>query len=234
MVEELDILGMSEAELNARLQSLTGGGHKIILRSTHARHNLVVDVSGELEIVIEGSAGFYCCRFMNGPMVAVTGSVGWYAADNMLGGKLIVHGNAGSSLAPSMIGGTVLVYGTAGSRTGYGLKGGTVVVCGDVGTLTGQHMLGGRIVLLGKAGEGTGESMVGGAITYRPGAIAGVGSNARARPLESAESESLAALFAEHHLQAEPAEFECLVPKPGKHRFQLFEPAHAPEKTSVA
>jgi len=234
MVEELDILGMSEAELNARLQSLTGGGHKIVLRNTLARHNLVVDVSGELDIVIEGSAGFYCCRFMNGPTVAVTGSVGWYAADNMLGGKLIVHGNAGSSLAPSMIGGTVLVYGSAGSRTGYGLKGGTVVVCGDVGTFTGQHMLGGHIVLLGKAGEGTGESMVGGAITYRPGAIAGVGSNARARPLESGESESLAALFAEHHIQAEPAEFECLVPKPGKHRFQLLEPAHAPEKTSVA
>jgi len=234
MVEELDVLGMSDVELNTRLQRLAGSGHKIVLRNTHARHNLVVDVSGDLEVVIEGSAGFYCCRFLNGPVVTVTGSVGWYAADNMLGGKLIVRGNAGSSLAPSMIGGTVLVRGSAGSRAGYGLKGGTLIVCGDVGTLAGQHMLGGRIVLLGKAGEGTGESMVGGAITYRPGAIAGAGSHAHARPLEPAESESLAALFAEHHIQAEPGEFECLVPRPGKYRFQRVEPAGAPEKMLMA
>jgi len=234
MIEELDILGMSEAELNARLRSLAGGGHKVILRNTNARHNLAVDVSGELEVVIEGSAGFYCCRFLNGPMVTVAGSVGWYAADNMLGGKLIVHGSAGSSLAPSMIGGAVLVHGSAGSRAGYGLKGGTVVVCGDVGTLAGQHMLGGRIVLLGKAGEGAGESMVGGAIIYRPGAIADVGSHAHARPLEPAESESLATLFAEHHIRAEPGEFECLVPMPGKHKFRRVEPAEAPEKMLMA
>ena len=234
MVEELDVLGMSDVELNTRLQRLAGSGHKIVLRNTHARHNLVVDVSGDLEVVIEGSAGSYCCRFLNGPVVTVTGSVGRYAADNMLGGKLIVRGNAGSSLAPSMIGGTVLVRGSAGSRAGYGLKGGTLIVCGDVGTLAGQHMLGGRIVLLGKAGEGTGESMVGGAITYRPGAIAGAGSHAHARPLEPAESESLAALFAEHHIQAEPGEFECLVPRPGKYRFQRVEPAGAPDKMLMA
>ena len=229
MIEELDILGISEAELNTRLKSLAGGGHKIVLRNTYARHNLIVDVSGDLEIVVEGSAGFYCCRFLNGPVVTVTGSVGWYAADNMLGGKLIVHGNAGSSLAPSMIGGTVLVRGSAGSRTGYGLKGGTVVVCVDVGTLTGQQMLGGRIVLLGQAGENTGESMHGCAIYLRRGALAGAGSHVRARALEPAESESLAALFAEHDLQAEPAEFECLVPKPDRRRFQPLEPAHAPD-----
>jgi|CXWL01.1.fsa_nt_gi glutamate synthase domain-containing protein 3 len=224
MVEELDLEQIGEKELNARLQALTNGGHKAILRNTHARHNIAVNVSGTLDITVQGSAGFYCCGFMNGPTVTVAGNVGWYAADNMLGGKLIVLNNAGSNLAPSMIGGTVVVHGSAGSRVGYGLKGGTVLVCGDVGMLTGQQMLGGRIVLLGKVGENTGESMYGGLICYRRGQLAGIGSNIRARPLEAAEAEELAVLLAENDLQADPAEFECLVPKSGKQKYQLFKP----------
>ncbi len=224
MVEELDIQGLSEAEVNNRLQALAGSGTRTLLTNTHARHNLVVNVSGELDVTIQGSAGFYCCGFMNGPRVTVTGNVGWYAADNMLGGYLVVRNNAGSNLAPSMIGGTVVVHGSAGSRVGYGLKGGSVLVRGDVGMLTGQQMLGGRIVLLGKVGPGTGESMYGGTIYYRRGALAGTGSNIRIRPLEPADCEALAALFAEHGLAADPAEFESLVPKPGKQKFHLFNP----------
>ncbi len=99
MVEELDLEGLSEAALHERLQALAGAGGQVVLRNTHARHNLVVNVSGELEVTIQGSAGFYCCGFMNGPRVTVTGDVGWYAADNMLGGSLTVANNAGSNLA---------------------------------------------------------------------------------------------------------------------------------------
>lgn len=224
MVEELDLEKIGERELNARLQALAGNGYRVILRNTHARHNIAVNVSGELEIEVQGSAGFYCCGFMNGPRVFVAGNAGWYAADNMLSGLLAVQNNAGSNLAPSMIGGTVLVRGSAGSRVGYGLKGGTVLVCGDVGMLAGQQMLGGRIVLLGNAGEGTGESMYGGVICYRRGVLAGTGSNVRSRPLEAADAEALAALFAEHGIQADLSEFECLVPKSGKQKFKLFKP----------
>ncbi|MEK7328630.1 MAG: glutamate synthase [Chloroflexota bacterium] len=224
MVEELDLEQIGEKELNTRLQELANGGHKVVLRNPRARHNIAVNISGSLEIEVQGSAGFYCCGFMNGPTVTVAGNVGWYAADNMLDGKLIVLKDAGSNLAPSMIGGTVIARGSAGSRAGYGLKGGTVVVCGDVGLLTGQQMLGGRIVLLGKAGEQTGESMAGGAIFYRRGALAGVGNNVRARSLEAAEVESLAVLFTENDLQADPDEFECLVPKSGKRKSQPFKP----------
>src|SRR3972149_10831159 len=128
MVEELDLEQIGERKLNARLQALTGNGNKVILRNTHARHNIAVNVSGELEIEVKGSAGFYCCGFMNGPTVTISGNVGWYAADNMLGGKLLVQNNAGSNLAPSMIGGLVVVRGAAGSGFGSGLEGGAVVV----------------------------------------------------------------------------------------------------------
>ncbi|MCC6187473.1 MAG: glutamate synthase [Anaerolineales bacterium] len=224
MVEELDLEGLSEAALNERLQALAGRGGQVVLHNTRARHNLVVNVSGELDVAIQGSAGFYCCGFMNGPRVTVTGNVGWYAADNMLGGSLTVGNNAGSNLAPSMIGGLVLVHGSAGSRVGYGLKGGTVVVIGNVGMLTGQQMLGGRIVLLGAAGPGTGESMYGGAIFYRHGALAASGTNNRARGLEPDETGWLAALLAEHNLPLNPDEFECLAPTPGKQKYHLFKP----------
>lgn len=226
MAEELefDLEKIGERELNRQLQSVVGSSTRAILRNTHARHNIAVNIQGALEIEVRGSAGFYCCGFMNGPTVLVTGNVGWYAADNMLGGKLIVQKNAGSNLAPSMIGGTVLVRGAAGSRVGYGLKGGTVVVCGDVGMLTGQQMLGGRIVLLGKVGERTGESMYGGVICYRRGALAGTGSNIRTRPPEQADIQALTTLFAENNIQADPNEFECLVPRGGKQKFHLFKP----------
>ncbi len=226
MVEELDLEQIGEKDLNALLQSLADrqAPVKAILHNTHARHNLAVNVSGALEIEVRGSAGFYCCGFMNGPAVTVTGNVGWYAADNMLGGRLMVLNNAGSNLAPSMIGGTVLVRGSAGSRVGYGLKGGTVLVCGEVGMLTGQQMLGGRIVLLGAVGANTGESMYGGAIYHRRGLLAGTGSNIRTRALEPSEAAALAVLFTENDLPADPAEFECLVPKSGKQKFRLFQP----------
>ena len=224
MVEELDLEQIGEKDLNARLQALAGRGGKVILRNTHARHNIAVNVSGELTVEVQGSAGFYCCGFMNGPTVTISGNVGWYAADNMLGGKLLVQNNAGSNLAPSMIGGLVVVRGSAGSRVGYGLKGGTVIVGGEVGMLTGQQMLGGRIVLLGKVGANTGESMYGGVICYRRGQLASAGSNIRVRPLEAAEAEDLAMLFAGNDIQSDPAEFECLVPKSGKQKFQLFKP----------
>ncbi|MBI4786478.1 MAG: glutamate synthase [Chloroflexi bacterium] len=230
MVEELDLEKIGERELNARLQALTGNSHKVILRNTHARHNIAVNVSGELEIEVRGSAGFYCCGFMNGPHTFVTGNVGWYAADNMLGGKLVVQNNAGSNLAPSMIGGTVVVRGSAGSRVGYGLKGGAVIVCGNVGMLTGQQMLGGRIVLLGNVGERTGESMYGGVIFYRRGAVTSIGSNIRVRPMEPADVEALTALFAENAIQADPGEFECLVPRPGKQTYHLFKPEFTPRE----
>lgn len=230
MVEELDLELVVEKDMNARLQALTGSGRRVILRNTHARHNIAVNISGTLEVEVRGSAGFYCCGFMNGPSVLVTGNLGWYAADNMLGGKLEVRNNAGSNLAPSMIGGTVLVRGSAGSRVGYGLKGGTVVVCGDVGMLTGQQMLGGRIVLLGRVGESTGESMYGGVICHRRGAVAGTGGNVRTRPLEPADTEALSALFAENGISADLSEFECLVPKLGKQKFHLFKPQLVPRE----
>ncbi|MDL1895856.1 glutamate synthase [Anaerolineae bacterium CFX7] len=224
MVQELDLEQLDERELNARLQDFVGSGEQIVLRNTHARHNIAVNVHGALDIVVQGSAGFYCCGFMNGPTVLVTGNVGWYAADNMLGGKLIVQNNAGSNLAPSMIGGTVLVRGAAGSRVGYGLKGGTVVVCGDVGMLTGQQMLGGRIVVLGKVGANTGESMYGGVICYRHGAAAGIGNNVRTRPPEPNDIEALEWLFAENNISADPSEFSFLVPRGGKQKFHIFKP----------
>ncbi len=224
MVQELDLEQIGERELNCHLQALVGSGEQVVLRNTHARHNIAVNIQGALEIVVQGSAGFYCCGFMNGPTVLVTGNVGWYAADNMLGGKLIVQNNAGSNLAPSMIGGTVLVRGSAGSRVGYGLKGGTVVVCGDVGMLTGQQMLGGRIVLLGQVGPNTGESMYGGVICYRRGAAAGTGSNVRTRPPDQGDLEALEWRFGENNIQADPREFECLVPRGGKQAFHIFKP----------
>ncbi len=224
MVQELDLEQLDERALNVRLQSFVDSGEQVALRNTHARHNIAVNVHGALDIVVQGSAGFYCCGFMNGPTVLVTGNVGWYAADNMLGGKLIVQKNAGSNLAPSMIGGTVIVRGAAGSRVGYGLKGGTVMVCGDVGMLTGQQMLGGRIVLLGKVGAHTGESMYGGVICYRRGAAAGVGSNVRTRPPEPSDIEALEWLFAENNVSADPNEFSFLVPRGGKQKFHIFKP----------
>lgn len=226
LTEEFDLEKIGERELNARLQALTGQGARAILRNTHARHNIAVNVKGELDIQVHGSAGFYCCGFMNGPAVTVHGNAGWYAADNMLGGSLAVMKNAGSNFAPSMIGGTALVRGSAGSRIGYGLKGGTVVICGDVGMLTGQQMTGGRIVLLGKVGQNTGESMYGGAIFYRKGLLAGMGSNIHSRPLEAEERSGLAELFTQYEIQFDPADFECLIPKSGKQKFVIFKPQH--------
>jgi hypothetical protein len=75
--------------------------------------------------------------------------------------------------------------------------------------------------------------MYGGTIYYRRGALAGAGTNNRARSLDPAECEALGALFAEHEVRLDPAEFECLAPTSGKQKFRLFRPALTAREKAV-
>ena len=54
----------------------------------------------------------------------------------------------------------------------------------------------------------------------------GLGNNIRSRPVAAEEESSLAELFTQYDIKHDPKDFECLTPKSGKQKFQIFKPQH--------
>lgn len=172
---DANILSVTEINRALRGAAATGGQAEIV--NPRARHHLGVGILGELDLVVRGSAGYFCGCLNEGIRLKVEGSVGWFAADNLMAGEILVERNAGSCAAPGMCGGTLVVKGHMGSRPGQVMKGGSIVVGGNCGFMTGFMMIDGTIVVLGDAGDLVGHYMIGGAI-YVGGKVASLGVDA--------------------------------------------------------
>lgn len=231
---QLDCARLSSREVGARLAALAAelaanpgapAAAGVEILNPHAMHNFAVGLKGKLRIVVRGSLGSYAGGFMNGPHITVTANSGWYTGDNMMGGTIVVEGNSGSNVAPSMIDGTIHVRGSAGNRVGYGLKGGTVVIEGRAGFETGKMLIGGRLVLLSGVGRQVGESMYQGFIHIH-GPIESVGGNVEAGEPPSAEKAALQQVLDDIGCGLQAGDFTTLMPRPGKHKYVLFQPRH--------
>ncbi len=230
----VDAAVMSGRECNKELKAHLASpkaGEAIEVTNPHSMHNLGTALIGEGEIVVHGSTGFYTGGFLEGPRLIIDGNTGWYSGDNMLRGELIIEKNAGSNCGPSMIGGTLLVKGSTGSRCGFGMKGGDLIVLGDVGRWCGQMTMGGRIVVLGSVGQGLGESMYRGLIHTRdPEVEQKLGGNVEFGPISEEEAASLAELFAQYDIDADPKDFASVRPMTsGRHSYTLFNPVLTPK-----
>jgi glutamate synthase domain-containing protein 3 len=223
----VDASTLAKGELNARLKELIATGEiEITVTKPGSMHNLGCALKGEAEIVVEGSTGFYTGGFLEGPRIVVRGNTGWYTGDNMLSGEIVIEKNAGSNCGPSMIGGAIVVRGNTGSRAGLGMKGGDLVICGSTGRWCGQMTMGGRIVVLGEVGPSLGESMYRGLIHVRdPQAEKKLGGNVEFHPISGEEAESLARLFTEYAIDADPQEFMSVRPMTsGRHTYTIYNP----------
>lgn len=182
---ELSCAELSVRSVNAALRGLPGG---TVVRITEprGRHNLAVGLQAELDITIDGNAGYFIAGLCDGPTVTVNGFVGWSAGENLMSGVVRVRGNASECAGASAHGGIVIVEGDASSRAGISLKGGSVVVGGDVGHMTGFMAQAGTILIGGNAGESLGDSLYE-AVIYVAGKIASLGSDARVEELSGAD-----------------------------------------------
>ncbi len=162
---EFDAANMDISAINIKLRDLMKKGYgTITVKNPGAKHSLGVGILNRLNLIFEGSLGYYGCGLIDGPNVHIKGRVGWSCAENMMSGTIVVEKNAGSTFGAALRGGDLVCKGDVGSRTGINQKGGTIIVGGDVGMNTGFMMQRGRMILLGNAGPNLGDSMYDGLI----------------------------------------------------------------------
>ncbi|MYH56917.1 MAG: GXGXG motif-containing protein [Boseongicola sp. SB0675_bin_26] len=175
---EFDAGDLTNTEVNARIRDLMAEGYgTIVLQNPRGKHSLAVGILSRLNLIIEGSTGYFGVGLIDGPNVRINGRVGWSCAENMMSGTVVVEKNAGSTFGAAIRGGDLVCRGSVGSRTGIDMKGGTIIVGGDTGALSGFMMQRGRMVVCGNAGKNLGDSMYDGTI-YVGGEIRSLGVDA--------------------------------------------------------
>ena len=175
---EFDAAEMDGKSINLKIRELMAEGHgTIVIKNPGAKHSLGVGILNRLNLIFEGSLGYFGCGLIDGPNVRIQGRVGWSCAENMMAGTLVVEKNAGSTFGAALRGGDLVCKGSVGSRTGIDMKGGTILIGGDTGAFSGFMMQRGRMVVCGNAGKNLGDSMYDGTI-YVGGQIRDLGVDA--------------------------------------------------------
>ncbi|WP_420556994.1 GXGXG motif-containing protein [Roseovarius sp.] len=175
---EIDCDGKTVTEVNSNIRELMREGYgTIVLQNPRGMHSLGVGILSKLNLIIEGSTGYFAVGLIDGPNVRISGRVGWSCGENMMSGTIMIEKNAGSTFGAAIRGGDLVCRGSVGSRTGIDQKGGTIIVGGDTGALSGFMMQRGRMVVCGNAGKNLGDSMYDGTI-YVGGEIRSLGVDA--------------------------------------------------------
>jgi methylamine---glutamate N-methyltransferase subunit B len=182
---EVDAMDLTCAQLNDKLHALMSEGYgTVVVKNPQGKHSLGVGILNKLNLIFEGSLGYFGVGSIDGPVVRITGRVGWSCAENMMAGKVVIEKNAGSCFGAAIRGGDLVCKGSVGARTGIDMKGGTIIIGGDAGAFTGFMMQRGRIVILGDVGINLGDSMYDGTI-FVGGKIKSFGSDAVKAKLSS-------------------------------------------------
>jgi len=172
-VEKLDCVAV-----NKKIKDLMKKGYgTIVLKNPGAKHSLGVGILNKLNLIIEGSLGYFGVGSIDGPVVRISGRVGWSCAENMMAGKVVIEKNAGSCFGAAVRGGDLICKGSVGARSGIDMKGGTIIVGGNAGAFTGFMMQRGRIIILGDVGPNLGDSLYDGTI-FVGGKIKSLGADA--------------------------------------------------------
>ena len=174
----IDVDKLNCLEVNSKIKDLMKQGYgTIVLKNPGAKHSLGVGILNKLNLIVEGSLGYFGVGSIDGPVVRISGRVGWSCAENMMAGKVVIEKNAGSCFGAAIRGGDLICKGSVGARTGIDQKGGTIIIGGDAGAFTGFMMQRGRIIILGDVGINLGDSMYDGTI-FIGGKIGSFGSDA--------------------------------------------------------
>jgi len=175
---ELDVADLTTTEVNREIKRLMSDGYgTIVIHNPRGKHSLGVGILNRLNLIFEGSLGYFGVGLIDGPNVRINGRVGWSCGENMMSGTILIEKNAGSTFGAALRGGDLVCRGSVGSRTGIDMKGGTILVGGDTGAFSGFMMQRGRMVVCGNAGKNLGDSMYDGTI-YIGGEIRDLGVDA--------------------------------------------------------
>jgi len=174
----IDVEKLNCVEVNNKIKDLMKKGYgTIVLKNPGAKHSLGVGILNKLNLIVEGSLGYFGVGSIDGPVVRISGRVGWSCAENMMAGKVVIEKNAGSCFGAAIRGGDLICKGSVGARSGIDMKGGTIMIGGNAGAFTGFMMQRGRIVILGDVGPNLGDSLYDGTI-FVGGKIESLGADA--------------------------------------------------------
>ena len=175
---ELDVKDMDCKMANEKIDQLMSEGYgTIVIKNPQGKHSLGVGILNKLNLIFEGSLGYFGVGSIDGPIVRVNGRVGWSCAENMMAGKVVIEKNAGSCFGAAVRGGDLICKGSVGARSGIDMKGGTIIIGGNAGAFTGFMMQRGRIIILGDVGPNLGDSLYDGTI-FVGGKIKSLGADA--------------------------------------------------------
>ena len=174
----IDVKNLDCVAVNKKIKALIKKGYgTIVLKNPGAKHSLGVGILNKLNLIIEGSLGYFGVGSIDGPVVRISGRVGWSCAENMMAGKVVIEKNAGSCFGAAVRGGDLICKGSVGARSGIDMKGGTIIIGGDAGAFTGFMMQRGRIIIVGDVGPNLGDSLYDGTI-FVGGKIKSLGADA--------------------------------------------------------
>jgi len=208
--ETIDLAVTPLRELNQRLHDVaragTGPGRWRVLHPNGA-HALACGLDADLEVEIEGHAGYYCAGMNQRARVHVRGSAGTGVAENMMSGRVVVDGNASQSAGATAHGGLLVIHGDASARCAISLKGADVVVRGSVGHLSAFMAQTGRLVVCGDAGEALGDSIYE-ARLYVAGDVAALGADCVEKEMLAEHIDEVRALLEQAGIDdVDPASF---------------------------
>ena len=197
-VEVVDLAVTPLRELNQRLHDLgrgLRGPRRWRVLNPAGAHAIACGLDAEVEVEIEGHAGYYCAGMNKRATVRVHGNAGPGLAENMMSGTVVVDGNASQSAGASGHGGLLVVHGDAAARCGISMKGIDIVVRGSVGHLSAFMAQTGRLVVCGDAGEALGDSIYE-ARVYVRGSVAALGADCVEKDLRDEHVDELRDLLA--------------------------------------
>ena len=200
---EIDADEFDTTGANNKIRELMDEGYgTIVIKNPRGKHSLGVGILSRLNLIIEGSTGYFGVGLIDGPNVRINGRVGWSCGENMMSGTVLIEKNAGSTFGAAIRGGDLVCRGSVGSRTGIDMKGGTIIVGGDTGALSGFMMQRGRMVVCGNAGKNLGDSMYDGTI-YVGGEIQSLGVDAVPAELTQLDKDWLTRKLSQYDLMPE-------------------------------
>lgn len=207
-MKTIDLQSSTVRELNAQLHAEANGITEKEWRVTGAQgqHALACGLDQDIDVTIDGHAGYYCAGMNQKAAVTVNGTVGVGVAENMMSGTVRVKGNASQSAGATAHGGLLVIEGDASGRCGISMKGVDIVVGGDVGHMSAFMAQAGRLVVCGDAGDSLGDSIYE-ARLYVRGSVKSLGADCIEKEMRDEHRTELAELLRATGVEALPEEF---------------------------
>jgi len=203
---EFDLRQQTVRELNEFLHKRLTEAEIIRVLSPDGAHLLGVGVDADVDIEIDGHAGYYAGAMNKQARITIRGNCGPGVAEGMTSGLVRVMGFASVAAGAAAHGGLLVIHGDASLRCGISIKGVDIVVGGSIGDYSAFMAQAGRIVVCGDAGDALGDSIYE-AVVYVRGKVKSFGADAHEEPMSDTDYAAVKDLLTRAGFKHDPRDF---------------------------